>query len=105
MDNNFRATPQAMIERSGALIQSVQVSVTIISLVSFKQTTIFSCLSCKQPPPVIITAFFHLHAILAVSRTNHAKSEKKENKPTKVEKGVQNITAAKLQTVFHNFQI
>ena len=45
MDSNLRATPESMMERSDASTESVQVSVIIISLVSFKETTIFSCLS------------------------------------------------------------
>ena len=51
MDSSFRVIPESMIERSGASTELVQVSFIIISLVSFKETTIFSCVSsCKQPP-------------------------------------------------------
>ena len=50
MDSNFRVTPESMTERSGASTELVQVSVIIITLDSFQQTTIFSCLSCKETP-------------------------------------------------------
>ena len=98
MNSNFRVPPEGMIKRSGTLTESVQVSEIIISLVSFKKTTIFSRLSSKQPPVSLSCTYNHVVAL-----TRHLGGQ--ENKPTEVQKGVQNTTAAKLQPVFHHLQI
>lgn len=59
----FRVPPESMIKRSGALTDSVQVSEIIISLVSFKQTTILSRLSSKQSPVSLSCTYNHVVAL------------------------------------------